>query len=506
MLRNIVKTKQSKGSAMILVVIAMALTSIFIGIVISQSINKMKSTSSLSADIESKYMCESGIELVIADIKYQIEEQLKLLKNSNDKYRTSNEVPYINDIKINLKNSKAYLELVELNFGENNKNDIDDIKYELDKLINTNSLQSKVYYDGISDILNKIIDLLYSKSIDNETVALVFDDTYLAINQLHKALTVVHKYVWYYEKHYINIDNNHKHLSPLLEWDPQQPWHSQNANANYIRSEIINGFTKEHWQGSTYTNIEQIIYIYDVQNNSPQLKSDIAKQIGELNTLLKSDGMSNNTTTIWQALKDISTELQGNNKDSKAVKDAFNNTEKSINYTVNKITDEILRDVYKIVIFNRNYVNKSLLVNAIRGLEHIKYNIIETADRLGFLETNEDDVEESEEVKTISVKVKEPVITKDSIKDEIKYNFEKDLNGKIKTKEYILNVTISSDNKFEVNSQDVDIISKSKLYSNKEYQLNTNIKISASGNISDFGDVSNYSFDYSTNSYDRKNY
>lgn len=505
MLRCIIKVKENKGSAMILAVLSMALISIFIGIVINQSINKIKSTNSRTIDIESKYMSESGIDMVIADIKYQIKEQIEGLKDSSNNYRANDEVPYINDIKTNLENSKTYMELVEPSVGENNKNAINDIKDRLDKLINTNSLQSKVYYDGISEILNEIIDLLYSKSVDDETLSLIFDDTYLAINQLHKALTGVHKYVWYYEKHYINIDNNHKHLSPLLEWDPEKPWLSQNQNASYVRNEIINGFVKGHWYGSTYSNIKNIIYINDVQKNSPQLKDDIAKQMGELNTLLTSDGTVNNNTTIWSALQNLARALQNNNKDSDTVKSAFETTKNSVNYTVSKMTDEMLRDVYKIAISNRNYVNKSLLVNAIRGLEHIKYNIIETADRLGFLEQTKEDAGESEQVGIIYVEVKKPVITKKSTKDEVNYDFEKDLIGNIKTTEYILDVKISPDNKFEVSPKDIDIISKSKLYSNKEYELNTNITISSSGEISNSNEISMYTFDYITNLYNRKN-
>lgn len=497
------KIKQNKGYSMVLAILVIALSFIFIGIVTSMSINKIKSTNSQAIDIESKYMCESGVEIVVADIKYQIKDKIKKLNSSNDiKEKDNSKAPYINSIKNNLKNSKEYMELVKINVSDANKVTIKNIQDDLDKLINTNSLQSKTYYDGISDILNRIIDLLYSNNIDDNTLALVFNDAYLAINQLHKAWNGVYNYIWYYEKHYINIDNTHKHLSTLLEWDPQKPWISQNTNADYVRNEIINGFVKDHWSASIYTNIQNIIYINEVQKKSPKLKDDIARQLGDLNTLLKSGGSVNGTTSIWAALQNIANALQNNNKNSDIVKNSFNTTKNSTNYTVDKINDEILRDLYKIVIFNRKDVNKSLLVNAIRGLENIKYDIIETSDRLNLLDEKKEDVEQ---IGTINIEVPYPVIIKDSSEGDVNYDFKEDLTGNIKTTEYILNVKITPDNKFEVSSKDIDIVSQSKLYNDKEYELNTSIKISALGEISDIGDISTYTFNHSTNSYDRKN-
>lgn len=498
------KIKGNNGSVMLLAILVIAISSIFIGIVSSQSINKIKSTNSRTVDIESKYMAESGIELVVADIKYQIKEKMNSFKNKST-LRVNNEVPYISDIKTNLRNSKSYMELVKTKVGSAGKNTIENIEGDLDKLINTNSLQSKVYYDGIESILNDIIDLLYSTKIDDDMLILIYDDTYSAIEQLHKALTRIHKYVWYYEKHYINIDNNHKHLSPLLEWDPQEPWTSQNANASKVRDEIIEGFRKEHWQNSVYKNVQDIIYINEVQNNSKELMDAISKQIGELNTLLTSDGIVNGNPTIWVSLGNIANTLQNNNKDSETANNAFNTAKNSINNTVDKITDEMLKDVYKIVIFNRKYVNKSLLVDAIRGLEHIKYDIIETADRLNFFDETKEEVEGSEQIETISIFVKKPMIVKARNSDEIDYNFEKDIYGKNKGTEYILNVIIQPNGKFEVNSKDIDITSKSKLYNNKNYELNTSIKISASGEISDSGNIGVYTFNHNINSYNRQN-
>lgn len=164
----------------------------------------------------------------------------------------------------------------------------------------------------------------------------------------------------------------------------------------------------------------------------------------------------------------------------------------------------MLKDLYKIVIFNRDYVNKSLLVNAIKGLKNIKYDIIETADRLDFLDEQKEDIAESEQIRTIHIQIPDPIITKDSSEGDVNYEFEKNLVGNKKTTEYILNVTITPNNKFEVSSKDVDIVSKSKLYNNKEYELNTSVQISALGEISDKGDISMYTFNNSTNSYDRK--
>ena len=69
-----------KGSAMTLVIIAMALLSIFMLSISNQLINKMKNTNKNYQDIKSKYIAEAGIERTTSEVYKQIVNEI----NNND--------------------------------------------------------------------------------------------------------------------------------------------------------------------------------------------------------------------------------------------------------------------------------------------------------------------------------------------------------------------------------------------------------------------------------------
>lgn len=85
------KLKYSNGSAMTIVIVALALLLIFIPYMSKQVTNQLKSTMNSYNDIKEKYLAEAGIEKSILEIEKQIE--MSVAKYNITTYATSNHYP-----------------------------------------------------------------------------------------------------------------------------------------------------------------------------------------------------------------------------------------------------------------------------------------------------------------------------------------------------------------------------------------------------------------------------
>ena len=106
------KLKDSKGSAMLIVILAMALFMIAISIFSSQTNNQIKSTKKHYDNIEAKYLAESGIEKTIADICDTIDNNLNTNRLSrisiNQSKSTDKIILYLSQTQTNLVDAKTY--------------------------------------------------------------------------------------------------------------------------------------------------------------------------------------------------------------------------------------------------------------------------------------------------------------------------------------------------------------------------------------------------------------
>ena len=84
------KKSDNRGSALILVIVALALVTIFTGITFTQINHQTKSNHNLSIDVHLNYAAEAGVENTLAKVTEQIESKVNKYADSLDYKKDSN--------------------------------------------------------------------------------------------------------------------------------------------------------------------------------------------------------------------------------------------------------------------------------------------------------------------------------------------------------------------------------------------------------------------------------
>ena len=84
------KKSDNRGSVLILVIVALALLTIFTGIIFTQINHQTKSNYNLSVDVHLSYAADSGIENTIAKVTEQIESKVNKYAESLDDKKDPN--------------------------------------------------------------------------------------------------------------------------------------------------------------------------------------------------------------------------------------------------------------------------------------------------------------------------------------------------------------------------------------------------------------------------------
>lgn len=378
------RLQNNKGNAFTIMIIALALFTIFTGTIFMQINNKIKSNKNTQESISAKYASEAGIEDVAFKVINQIESKVNLLtgvKLSN--VQSKSMYDEFADVKKQL--IKVHKELSKL-----------DTKYNIfsssvDKLygiIVNKYIDSSTLKDDINEVKWDIIQILSyeSDSIKNEiksTVYSIIDD--INISQINL-----------YGSSYIHNGNDHGALD--IKIIVQDPWNTY-VDSNYINNNFIgdyNGpynYKLESIRGYTTNVLRPII---------SKLRSNINSfNYWELqNKLISVDNkVIHNIENVLISINNSFNELRYLRNEN-CNDDNINRIKiKICNEIDNLIKDgieDVENDLYMLYIeeFNKygelTTENVELLKEISRTIETIKINLIELKCKLGFGSSNID--------------------------------------------------------------------------------------------------------------------
>lgn len=404
------KLQNNKGNAFTIVIIVLALFTIFIGTIFMQINNQIKSNKNTLENINSKYAAESGIEAMALKIINQIERKVKTSTESVSSYNI------YKTVQDNFATSKkdllsSYNKILELNK-----------KYAIfsDYLTSMHNIISKNYTQAelnnfIKDMINLKVDLviLISKSDYNKNDELKLE-IYKSLDDIDSALINVYSSNYMHENHQsakinsgsYNSDNKHVIWNDVTQYNPETGKNDiikgiestfikidQNENSDqsyklesitkYYNNVLLNSLSKlndNSWDykkqklkdkinnlitntaNSTYWSIET-----DVKNTLISL-SNVNTTIDKYDELLsaaKSNVFSKIDTSIKQKLNEVEKEIYV------IYIDGFNNNLESTEYQ---------QDSNKVEITNERV---ELLRQILTYIETVKIDLIELKCKLG---------------------------------------------------------------------------------------------------------------------------
>ncbi|MGL5693564.1 MAG: hypothetical protein ACRCXA_05785 [Peptostreptococcaceae bacterium] len=209
------KIKNNSGSSMTLVIICIAMLTIFSTLICSQLINKIKFTSRSHEKQQLKYAAEAGIERTIASVEAQI---LDLIQNKTvyNNRSVNKGKPKKEKIRSNINESKKEWDEVGNKVKGNYKNDINRISTKISSLYNR-TFNNKDDINTIFEVKKECLvlnDMLASNDKKN------YDSYKTNIDKSIMLLGVAYDYLY--------RDNHENH--PKVEFDSQEipKWSSFN--------------------------------------------------------------------------------------------------------------------------------------------------------------------------------------------------------------------------------------------------------------------------------------
>lgn len=386
------KKNDNRGNAFVLVIIALALVTIFTGTIFMQINNQIRNNQNSLISVDAKYASEAGIENTISKLIEQIESEVNNY-SQNSTVSLSNFDKSKNDNFAAVKNEllKAYdkLQIINSDYGV-----LTDATKSLYNIISNN-------YNLIQELQSDIYDfkykLIWDTASEDDSIK---DIVYSVLSDVSNSLIKIY-----------SSDEIHKNHQPLYIQGTKDQWHDKiSTDSNDIYNKFIKNYndsnysyTVESIQQSISNELKNSIYslansITYLENNSQQSLVDKVNILGNTTSQklhdyiqngVRYEGMSypGNTYNFvkFQFLSSTTSEWE------KTINTMKNGICDSIDIAIqNELYTNIEQQLYKIYIeeFNDykslNYNTYEKLRQILMVIENIKINLIELKCKLGY--------------------------------------------------------------------------------------------------------------------------
>lgn len=378
------KLKSNKGNVFTIVLVVLALFTIFVGIIFMQINNQIKSNKNTVESMNAKYVSEAGIEDVSLKVINQIESKVNLstlVKSSS----VQNKSTYDEFAAVKNQLIKVYEKLSDL---DNKYNIFDSSEKKLYDVIYNDYTSTDILKDDINEVKWDIIQVLAYKndSVKNEiksTIYSIIDDINIAQISL-------------YGSSHMHEGENHKALD--IKIIVQDPWNTY-VDSDYINKNFIGSnnapydYKLESIRGYT-TNVLRPA-ISELKNNINSYKPEELQ-----NKLIDVDNK------VIHSIENVLISINNSFNELRYLRND-NCNDDNINKVKNKLCSEIdnlikngIKDVenalYSLYIeqFNKygelNIENLESLKEISSNIETIKINLMELKCKLGFASSNTD--------------------------------------------------------------------------------------------------------------------
>lgn len=376
------KKIDNKGSTFVLVIIALAMVTIFTSTIFMQINSQIRNNQNSLTSIDAKYASEAGIEYTISKLIEQIESKVNNYSQSST-MSLSNFSNSKDDNFAVVKNEliKAYdkLQIINSDYGV-----LDDASKSLYNIIssNYNSIQ-----DIQSDIYNFKYKLIWDTAYEEDSIKSSIKDTvYSVLSDVSDSLIKIY-----------SSDEIHRNHEPLYIETIKNEWNDDiYVNQNDIDNKFIGSYYDDTKNDSYQLNSIQNYMTGLVTTNVTSLKNNVShyelqnKIITLGNLLTGEDSFKNYLITVINEFHSIKY-LSGS---PQTVYDKLNEGKSKIceliDISINNYANKIENYIYELWIeeFNKynelNNQNYTMIRDILTKLENIKINLIELKCKLGY--------------------------------------------------------------------------------------------------------------------------
>lgn len=377
------KLQSNKGNVFTIVIIVLALFTVFVGTIFMQINNQIKSNKNTLENTSAKYAAEAGIENLAIEIINQIESKVNSSKTTKSSY-VQNKYTYDEFAVVKNQLIKVRKELLDL---DKEYNVFDSSNKKLYNVIYNNYTSADIFKNDINEIKWNIIQLLayQNDSVKNNIKSKV----YSIINDINNAQINL------YGSSQMHEGEEHKGL--YIKIIIANPWYKY-VDSNYINENFIGNY------GEPYDyKLESIrAYTKDVLKlKISELKENINKsdqywklqdELQVINDKVESD-ISNELITINNNFNELRN-LQNDGCSNDNINSVKSKLCKDIDNLIKNKIENIENELYLLYIeqFEKyeelNIENFELLKQISRNIDKIKINLIELKCKLGFAASN----------------------------------------------------------------------------------------------------------------------
>lgn len=392
------RIKDNKGNAFTIVIIVLALFTIFVGMIFMQINNQIKSNKNKLESVKIKYAAEAGIESAALNIINQIEEKLDAKTTSNTRINTSvNRTVQDDFAKVKEKFISASEELDSLSVTND---ELIICKQNLQNII-ANKYTSP--QDIVSDVVEFKLKVIHSVAIekDNNIKNTMKTKVYSAIDKVNEGLillynsSIIHSGEEHKEKEIEVIDENGtKKIKPdYVKYEFMEDKEGQSKSEYKIKNLMMSAYGdgEDSLKQDMYRIKDSVHNVYNKQQwtESASKLNDFANNgvYGILGTYLNEKVLNDGTGSInflsWQWNHDTNTlyEIINNTK-----KEICNKIDIAIDDKATKSLEKSFYDLY-LTYFKDPELQSTQVYNDIitflMNLEEVKQNLAELKCKFG---------------------------------------------------------------------------------------------------------------------------
>lgn len=365
----------NQGTAFTVVLVAMVLFMMAVTVISMQINNQIKSSSKHYKNMEQKYLAESGIEKTIADISFNLEEEIKTYNTKSILFQNvetkNNSKKYISFLKKSISNINKAQAHIKSNNGNGNgnskpKQQLENIKQNIEKISqngNMSSLMNETF--SIINTLNDISKKTNNNELNNE-------------KSFKSEMLNAQKELYYALGYMYDDEKNHTNHKPVdLEMNKIRDISNQIVSNN-----IYNG-------GNGLGQIYNDLFNLDQGNGGIKLENELYKHIEVLRNDIWLYLGTGGSSLIFEL-----SDYVNNNKITDRKNEGYQTR-------VNKIGTYIDKQIEKLIYieteFDKLYIeskdNSDILKNKIieikKKIESVKYYLYEVKCKLGIYNTQE---------------------------------------------------------------------------------------------------------------------
>ena len=376
------KLQSNKGNTFIIVIIVLALSTIFIGTIFMQINNQIKSNKNTLKSTSAKYAAEAGIENLAIEVINQIESNVNSSKITISSY-VQNKGTYDEFAVVKNKLIKVRKELLDL---DKEYNVFDSSSKKLYNVIYNNYTSVDVFKNDINEIKWDIIQVLAHQ--DDTVKNNIKSNIYSIINDINNTQINL------YGSSEIHDGEAHKGLD--IKIIVENPWY-QHVDSNYINDNFIGSYNEPYDYKldsiRAYTgNVLKPVINKLINNINSYQYWELQNKLQSINTKVEED-ISNGLIIInnnFNELKNLENDGCSNDNINRVKSKLCNDID---NLIKNKV-ENVENDLYLLYIeeFEKyeelNIENFELLKEISRNIDKIKINLIELKCKLGFAASN----------------------------------------------------------------------------------------------------------------------